>query len=58
MDHGQLKANAVVKGPIFPEPVQVIVAVAMGASVKLSGEDRRSAARRDKANAGVSELIK
>jgi len=34
----QLKPNIIVRGPIFPEPVQVIVAIPMGASVKLVGK--------------------
>jgi superfamily II DNA or RNA helicase len=34
----QLKPNVIVRGPIFPEPVQVIVAIPMGASVKLIGK--------------------
>ena len=34
----QLKPNIIVRGPIFPEPVQVIVAIPMGASVKLIGK--------------------
>ena len=34
----QLKPNTIVRGPIFPEPVQVIVAIPMGASVKLVGK--------------------
>jgi hypothetical protein len=34
----QLKPNVIVRGPIFPEPVQVIVAIPMGASVKLVGK--------------------
>jgi superfamily II DNA or RNA helicase len=33
----QLKLDVVVRGPIFPEPVQVIAVVSMGASVKLIG---------------------
>jgi superfamily II DNA or RNA helicase len=33
----QLKLDVVVRGPIFPEPVQVIAVVPMGASVKLIG---------------------
>ncbi|MEF3167809.1 MAG: hypothetical protein K6360_00515 [Deltaproteobacteria bacterium] len=32
-----LKPNITVHGPLFPEPVQVIVAIPMGASVKLGG---------------------
>src|SRR5580700_8954034 len=34
----QLKPNIIVRGPIFPEPVQVIVAIPMGTSVKLIGK--------------------
>src|SRR5271168_730954 len=34
----QLKPNIVIRGPIFPEPVQVIVAIPMGTSVKLIGK--------------------
>ncbi len=34
----QLKPNVIVRGPIFPEPVQVIVSVPMGDSVKLVGK--------------------
>jgi superfamily II DNA or RNA helicase len=33
----QLKANVIVRGSIFPEPVQVLVVVPMGSSVKLIG---------------------
>lgn len=34
----QLKPNVIVRGPIFPEPVQIIVSIPMGASVKLVGK--------------------
>ncbi|HEV7858772.1 MAG TPA: DUF1822 family protein [Pyrinomonadaceae bacterium] len=34
----QLKPNAVVRGSIFPEPVQIIMVVPMGESVKLIGK--------------------
>ena len=34
----QLKPNVIVRGPIFPEPVQVIVSIPMGSSVKLVGK--------------------
>jgi hypothetical protein len=39
----ELKANITVHGPLFPEPVQVIVALPMGSSVKLigKGQDRQ-----------------
>jgi superfamily II DNA or RNA helicase len=33
-----IKANIVVRGPIFPEPVQVLVVVPMGESVKIIGK--------------------
>ncbi len=33
-----LKPNQVLRGPLFPEPVQVIVAVPLGAAVKLTGK--------------------
>ena len=35
MQREQLKPNAVLRGPIFPEPVQVIVAVPLGDAVKV-----------------------
>lgn len=38
MQLSELKPNVVVRGPIFPEPVQVIVSIPMGASVKLVGK--------------------
>ncbi len=38
----ELKPNITVHGPLFPEPVQVIVAVPMGTSVKLVGKGTRS----------------
>src|SRR5262245_56131516 len=38
----ELKADVTVHGPIFPEPVQVIVAVPMGSSVKLVGKGLES----------------
>src|SRR5437879_2973292 len=31
----QLKSNKVLRGPIFPEPVQVILTIPMGSAVKL-----------------------
>jgi superfamily II DNA or RNA helicase len=34
----QLKPGVIVRGPIFPEPVQVILVTPMGASVKLIGK--------------------
>src|SRR5262249_12635439 len=38
----QLKPNVVLRGPIFPEPVQVIVAVPLGASVKVVAKGLRT----------------
>jgi len=38
----QLKPNIIVRGPIFPEPVRVIVAIPMGTSVKLVGKGLRT----------------
>lgn len=38
----QLKPNVIVRGSIFPEPVQIIVAIAMGTSVKLVGKGLNS----------------
>lgn len=35
MQREQLKPNAVLRGPIFPVPVQVIVAVPLGDAVKV-----------------------
>src|SRR3972149_5219274 len=34
----ELKPNVIVRGPLFPEPVQVLVVVPMGTSVKLVGK--------------------
>jgi len=38
----QVKPNVIVRGPVFPEPVQVIVAVPMGDALKLVGKGMRS----------------
>jgi superfamily II DNA or RNA helicase len=38
MNIDQLKPNKVLRGPIFPEPVQVIVVIPMGDAVKLVGK--------------------
>jgi superfamily II DNA or RNA helicase len=38
----ELKQNVTVYGPLFPEPVQIIIAVPMGSSVKLIGKGVRS----------------
>src|SRR5436190_11066852 len=42
MQVDELKPNVTVLGPLFPEPVQVIVALPMGASVKLVGKGLRT----------------
>lgn len=38
----QLKPNIIVRGPIFPEPVQIIITIPMGHSVKLIGKGFKS----------------
>jgi len=38
----ELKPNAVIEGPFFPEPVQVLVTVPLGDAVKLVGKGRKS----------------
>ena len=38
----QLKPNIIVQGPIFPEPVQIIISIPMGDSVKLVGKGIKS----------------
>lgn len=42
MQAAELKSNITVHGPIFPEPIQVIVTIPMGGSVKLVGKGTRS----------------
>jgi superfamily II DNA or RNA helicase len=42
MQREQLKPNAVLRGPIFPEPVQVIVALPLGGSVKVIAKGLRT----------------
>ena len=37
-----LKPNSILRGPLFPEPVQLIVAIPMGVSVKLVGKGLRT----------------
>ena len=37
-----LKPNMIVRGPILPEPVQVIVTIPMGDSIKLIGKGLRT----------------
>jgi superfamily II DNA or RNA helicase len=38
----ELKPNKILRGPLFPEPVQVLVATPMGAAVKLIGKGLNS----------------
>lgn len=38
----ELRANVVVRGPLFPEPVQIIIVLPMGLSVKLVGKGTQS----------------
>ena len=38
----RLKPNVIVRGPIFPEPVQVLAVVPMGKSIKLIGKGLRT----------------
>src|SRR5580698_8804529 len=38
----ELKQNVTVYGPLFPEPIQIIIAIPMGNSVKLIGKGVRS----------------
>ena len=38
MQIDQLKPNAIVRGPLFHEPIQIIISIPMGASVKLFGK--------------------
>jgi SNF2 family DNA or RNA helicase len=42
MKQEELKPNVIIRGPIFPEPVQVIVVIPMGDSVKLIGKGIKS----------------
>ena len=42
MNVGDLRQNVTVYGPLFPEPVQVIVTMPMGDSVKLIGKGTRT----------------
>ncbi len=37
-----LKPNVIVRGPIFPEPVQVIATVPIGQSIRLLGKGTRT----------------
>ena len=42
MQRDELKPNVVVQGPLFPEPVQVIVAAPLGTAIKLIGKGLRT----------------
>jgi SNF2 family DNA or RNA helicase len=42
MQREQLKPNVVLRGPIFPEPVQIIVAVPLGEAVKVVAKGLRT----------------
>ena len=42
MELGQLKPNAILRGALFNEPVQVIAVVPLGASVKVIGTGLKS----------------
>ncbi|PYR95970.1 MAG: hypothetical protein DMG16_29115, partial [Acidobacteria bacterium] len=42
MQRDELKPNVVVQGPLFPKPVQVIVAAPMGTAIKLIGKGLRT----------------
>jgi hypothetical protein len=42
MQISELKPSVILRGPIFPEPVQIIVAIPMGDSVKLVGKGLRT----------------
>jgi hypothetical protein len=42
MQREQLKPNVVIRGPIFPEPVQVIVTVSLGEAVKVIAKGLRT----------------
>ena len=38
MKSEDLKPNKILRGPLFPEPVQVLIATPMGTAVKLIGK--------------------
>ena len=38
----ELKANRILRGPLFPEPVQVIMTVPMGNAVKVVGKGQNT----------------
>ena len=42
MQVAQIKANTILKGPLFPEPVQVIVTVPMGDAIKVIAKGLRT----------------
>ena len=47
MQREQLKPNAVLRGPLFPEPVEILALVPMGASLKVIGKGLRTGQVRD-----------
>lgn len=42
MNKNELKPNMIVTGPLFPEPIQIIVIIPMGSATKLVGKGVRS----------------
>jgi hypothetical protein len=42
MDREQLKPNVILRGPIFPEPVQVLVALPLGDAIKVIAKGLRT----------------
>jgi SNF2 family DNA or RNA helicase len=38
VDYSDIKPNMILRGPIFPEPVQVIILIPMGGAIKLIGK--------------------
>ena len=42
MNYSDIKPNIIVRGPLFPEPVQVIMVIPMGDSIKLIGKGLRT----------------
>jgi hypothetical protein len=38
MNYSDIKPNVILRGPLFPEPVQVIIVTPMGDAIKLIGK--------------------
>jgi len=38
MNYSDIKPNVILRGPLFPEPVQVITVIPMGDAIKLIGK--------------------